>query len=90
MLLGFVAIGMVLEDSRGLDIATRIVALAMLVGWYYGGAKAQMAYVRARFGEAYPRRGWARPLLVTLGIAIAFFFALFVVAVVATVVQRET
>jgi len=67
--------GLVLPDSRGIDALTRIGGLALLIGWYYAIGKSQQAFVLARFGRDYPRRGWLRPIglavLAMLGFMVA-------------------
>jgi hypothetical protein len=44
----------------------KFLALPLLLGWYFSDAKPQVRYVAERFGDGYPRRKWARPLLIAL------------------------
>ena len=52
-----------LPDSKAIDLLSRVAGLALLLGWYYSSGKPQVAYILARYGKSYPRRGWAKPLL---------------------------
>ncbi len=73
-------LSMALPESKGLDLIGRVGGFALLLGWYYSIGKSQQAYVLARYGKTYPRRGWLLPLLAALGSLLAFFAVLFVVA----------
>jgi len=72
-----------LPDSKALDGASRALGLVLLFAWYFSSARAQAAYVKQRYGKAYPRRGWAKPLSWAFGALIAFFVVVFVVAFLA-------
>ena len=54
--------------------AFRLVVLAFLIAWYYASAKSQAQFVKKRFGDDYPRRGWGTPILVAIGLFIAWLF----------------
>ena len=55
------------------DGVLRAVNFGFLIGWYYGGAKPQVVFVKSRWGDDYVRRGWSLPLLTALGITIGLF-----------------
>lgn len=42
--------------------ASRATGLGLLLGWYFASARAQSAYVKDRFGTAYPRKSWGGAL----------------------------
>jgi uncharacterized integral membrane protein len=65
----------VLPDTKGVDLSLRLASFALLIGWYYALGKSQQAYVLARYGRSYPRRGWSKPLSAAL-IALVLMFAL--------------
>ena len=50
--------------------AVRAVNFGFLLAWYFTSAKPQAAWVKQRFGDAYPRRGWAVPILIAIGAVI--------------------
>ena len=52
----------------------RLVVLAFLITWYCASAKSQAQFVKERFGDDYPRRGWGMPILVVIGLWIAWLF----------------
>jgi hypothetical protein len=54
--------------------------LGVLLAWYFTSGKPQQKYVTERFGKTYPRRGWTKPILATLGVGLAFFAVIFVIA----------
>jgi heme/copper-type cytochrome/quinol oxidase subunit 2 len=39
-------------------------ALAYLIGWYFGWQKSQTKYVESRWQKSYPHKGWMVPLLI--------------------------
>jgi len=43
------------------------VGLLYLIVWYFASVKPQARFVRERYGNDYPRRGWGKPLLVGFG-----------------------
>lgn len=66
-------------QSEEVDRLLRLVNFVYLVGWYFSAGRAQARYVNARLGASYPRKPWAKPLL--LGLAgllavVALTFAL--------------
>jgi len=69
-----------MPDSKALDAVSRSFGLVLLVAWYVSSGRAQTRLVTERFGKAYPRKGWGRPLLIAVGMVIAFFLVVFVVA----------
>ena len=81
-LVGVTVVAALLPDSAGLNTATRASGLALLVTWYVQGAKAQIVYVKERYGKTYPRKGWALPLGVAMLCIGAFIIAIFAIAVV--------
>lgn len=54
------------------ELLSRFGPFALLIAWYYATGKSQQTYVFSRFGKAYPRRGWTLPLLVAVGVLMAF------------------
>jgi hypothetical protein len=70
--------GLILPDSKAVDGLSRLAGLILLLSWYYANGKAQNAYVLARYGKKYPRKGWGKPL----GLALACLLGFIVVAVV--------
>ena len=54
----------------------RLLNFGYLLAWYVVGARPQARWVKERLGTAYPRRGWALPLLIATGVMIVAFFAI--------------
>ena len=71
-----------LPDSKALDAASRGIGPILLLAWYFSSGRSQARFVKERFGAAYPRKGWTRPLLIAVGIAVGFFAIVFVIAFV--------
>lgn len=82
-------LGIVLPESRSVDLAFRGAGIGLLVAWYMLSAKLQVAHVAARFGTTYPRKGWGKPMLYALLCFIAFLVVVFVVAFVVGMFQGE-
>ena len=62
--------------EKAMDGISRAAALGLLFGWYFASARQQTAYVKARFGKTYPRRGWAKPLFLALLAILGFVVVL--------------
>lgn len=62
----------VAPESQGVDLLGRFGGFVMLIAWYYAIGKSQATLVAARYGKAYPRRGWLQPLLLAVAAFIAF------------------
>jgi hypothetical protein len=84
ILIALVLASVFLPDTKGVDAFLRLAGFALIVSWYYSIGKSQQAYVLARYGKNYVRRGWTKPLLAAL---LAFFIFLLVVFVIAFIVQ---
>ena len=66
-----------------------LLGLGMLLGWYYGSARAQVMYVRQRFGEQYPRKSWGLPLAIAFGGWAANLVLVVVVLLLAIAVKQS-
>jgi hypothetical protein len=75
-----------LPENKALDLLSRLGGLAVLLAWYFGSAKAQARVVKARYGDAYARRGWGLPLLFGVLGVLAFFVAAVAMVMVAALV----
>ena len=62
--------------ERPMDGVSRAVAIGLLFAWYFSSARQQTAYVKARFGKDYPRRGWLKPLFLAVLAILGFVVAL--------------
>jgi hypothetical protein len=69
-------LGAFLPDEKALDAISRAVAIGLLLSWYLAGARHQTAYVKARFGNAYPRKGWLKPLSLAVLAIVGFVLAM--------------
>ncbi|HEY4083928.1 MAG TPA: hypothetical protein VGM81_24840 [Burkholderiaceae bacterium] len=78
VLMSFVAAFFV-ESSNGIS---RTAGLGLLFAWYYGNGKAQNAYVLARFGKTYSRKGWALALLCGVAGLAAFLVLMMIVGII--------
>ena len=70
-----------LPDSKAVDGLSRIVMLALLLSWYWSSGRPQASLIKARFGSHYPRRGWAKPLLLAVAALVCFVVAMVIVGV---------
>jgi hypothetical protein len=84
-LLALIAAGVVLPEDKAIDSASRAIGFAFLITWYYSNGKEQNAFVLARYGKDYPRRGWLKPVLAALGSFVGLMAVVFLVAVVAEI-----
>jgi hypothetical protein len=84
VLVGFSVLSAFLPNSKTIDGLSRIIALVLLLSWYYASGRSQVAFVKARFGKRYPRRGWLKPLLFALLALVGFVAVIVAVAAVAS------
>lgn len=40
--------------------------------WYFAAGRAQVKYVKERFGKSYPRRRWRKPLVIAVGVLVGY------------------
>ena len=78
-----------LPESKGMDALARFGGLGLLVAWYYNIGKSQNAFVLARFGRDYPRKGWLKPLGIALLVCLAFFIVVVVIGVAAGIAAGQ-
>jgi MFS family permease len=69
-------LGGLLPNEKAIDAVSRVIPIALLFGWYAASARHQTAYVKARFGQSYRRRGWLKPLLFAVLGMVGFVVAL--------------
>ncbi|AKS43394.1 hypothetical protein [Wenzhouxiangella marina] len=50
--------------------------LVYLIVWYFSNQRPQAVYVRERWGQGYPRRSWALPLILAVAVLFGGFFLL--------------
>ncbi len=76
------------SDGRSaVDALTRVAGLALLITWYYSNGKAQQAYVLARFGKTYKRRGWGFALLCAVAACAGFLVVAALIGIVAAMLE---
>ena len=80
VIVGVVVASMVLPEAHWFQKASNRSGFILLLAWYFAHGKLQLAYVKERYGKAYPRKGWGIPLAV----AIAAIIALVVAAMILT------
>jgi hypothetical protein len=87
-----VGLSVVAASMRGntsVALLVRLSSFGLLLGWYYALGKPQVDFVKSRYGKDYPRKGWAQPLLIALGVIVGFVFAIAAVAIVAALMLRR-
>jgi len=75
-----VVVGMILPDTKEIDLLSRGAGLGLLIAWYSLSARDQVRFITRRFGSDYPKRGWGRPLLYALLVFFTFIAIVFGVA----------
>ncbi|HSI11958.1 MAG TPA: hypothetical protein VK961_07935 [Chthoniobacter sp.] len=71
------------------DSAFRVIAIGLLLGWYFSIGKKQVLYVKETWPNGYPRKSWTKPLLVAFGALIAFLVVIFLLALIAATMTTE-
>ena len=62
----YIALPMLMLQSRAASGIIRSIALIYLFVWYFASARGQIAYVADRFGKEYRRKAWSKPLVIAL------------------------
>jgi ABC-type Fe3+ transport system permease subunit len=68
---------------------SRIIAFVLLLSWYYTSGRPQVAFIKSRFGKAYPKRGWAKPLLLAVAALVGFLVVVVAFAAVGAMFTHE-
>jgi hypothetical protein len=89
VIVGLVVASALLPGNKAMLATVRVGSFAMLIAWYYASGKPQMDFVKSRYGKDYPRKGWAKPMLIAVGVVIGFIFLVGAVAGIATVLFRR-
>lgn len=79
MIVAFAVIGDFLPESTLVEAASRGAGIGLLVGWWLSIGRVQKQLVTARYSEAYPRRGWGKPLGTALLVLVALCVLAFMV-----------
>ena len=79
-----------LPDTKTLDALSRAAAVGLLLAWYFSSGRKQSPFVRARFADSYPRRGWTQPLLLALAAFVGFMVAAACLILAASMLGYET
>ena len=68
--------------------ATQSVGVAYLLAWYFSAGRGQARYVKDKFGRMYPRRGWAKPLLIGVVAILGYLVLAVIVGVLFGVAEQ--
>ena len=89
-IIGLAVMGALLPFNKAIPGLLRLCGFALLLSWYFISGKPQMEFVKSRYGKDYPRKGWAKPLLIAVGAIIGFVFVVAAVTGVAVFLVRRT
>lgn len=53
-------------ENKGIGVLFQGLLFILLLSWYFGSARAQAKFVKERFGDSYPRKGWIKPIFIGL------------------------
>ncbi len=60
----------VINNPDTASAVSKAIYIPFLLAWYFLSGRPQAQYVKQRFGDAYNRRKWTKPLLFATGIAV--------------------
>lgn len=83
-----VLLGVFMEESKAADALTRLLGFTLLVTWYFVSGRSQAKYVKAKFGDSYPRKPWGKALLIGVGGMVGFFVVAVVIGFVLGVADQ--
>ncbi len=67
---------LVLPETRAMEWSYRLAGFAVFIAWYVTSGKEQKDIVATRYGASFARRGWTKPVLLTIGIYLCILFVL--------------
>lgn len=73
-----ILVSALMPETTWISSMVRPVSIGLLLSWYFSSAREQARYVRDRFGNDYPRRGWLRPMAAAVLSIVGIFALLFV------------
>ncbi len=88
--LGFSVAAAAMPNNKAIPGILRLCGFVLLLSWYYASGKPQLDFVKSRYGKQYPRKGWAQPLLIAVGVIIGFVFVVGAVTGAAALFLRRT
>ena len=84
-IVGLSVVGAFLPSNKAIPGIVRLCGFVLLVSWYFVSGKPQLEFVKSRYGKQYPRKGWAKPLLIAVGILIGAILLVGILAAIAAV-----
>ncbi len=87
-IIGLVVAAAFLPHNKDLAGVLRFSNLGLLLTWYYASGKPQAHFVKSRFGKQYPKKGWARPLMIAIAAIIGFLVIAVLAAVAAALLSH--
>jgi uncharacterized membrane protein YfcA len=79
-----------LRSNKTMPALVRLCGFVLLLSWYFASGKPQLEFVKSRYGKQYPRKGWAQPLLIAVGVLIGAVIVVGVLAAGAALLLRRT
>jgi len=89
-IVGLAVVSAFLPHNRAIPAILRLTGFCLLLSWYFVSGKPQLEFVKARYGKQYPRKGWAQPLLIAVGVMIGVILVVGALAAVAAVLFGRT
>jgi uncharacterized membrane protein YfcA len=89
-IVGLSVVAASLPSNKAMPGIVRLCGFVMLLSWYFVSGKPQLEFVKARYGKQYPRKGWAQPLLIAVGVMIGVILVVGALAAVAAVLFGRT
>ena len=75
LLIAYPVIGVLGGDTKEVNGLTRALGLGFLLTWYFTEGRAQAKYVKDKWGYAYDRKPWLKPLLWGVAAIAGYFVA---------------
>ena len=62
LLVLYTVLAVAIPNAKAAEGLSRLMGFVFLISWYYANARLQAKYVKDKFGTAYIRRSWGKPL----------------------------
>jgi uncharacterized membrane protein YfcA len=89
-IVGLSVVAAFLPSNKVIPGIVRLGGFVLLLSWYFVSGKPQMEFVKSRYGKQYPRKGWAQPLLIAVGVMIGVILVVGALTALAAVLLGRT
>jgi hypothetical protein len=88
VLMIYPVLAVLLQDDKGAISLLRGFAFVYLIVWYFASAKAQVKYVKSKYGNSYQHKPWGKVLLYAVGISVGYSILPMILSMAVVIVRQ--